>query len=340
MNDFDSILSDMILDAAPDGILVVDGDGAIQRVNAALSLLFGYSREELLGAHVEILIPLTGHSAHEQLRAVCLAAPAIRPMGIGQELTGRRRDGTEFPMEISLSPAQTSQGAMVIACVRDVTEHRRLQAERSRHEARDHVRNFRDQVRMDLHDDVLQDMIGLALHLQASTTSGSQEADVLVPRMASAAEELRAISRRLRRYMRDLQSPLPVDGLPASFVGLRHELEAEGLAVDLSLPSHLPPVADDVAVGLFHVAQEASTNIRRHADAQSVWLSLQAQSQRLHLEVRDDGVGFETSAATRADHFGLRNMRDRAAALGGDLHIESQIGSGTRVIANVPLAPP
>ncbi len=337
MDDLDQTLSDLILDAAPDGILVVDGEGVIQRLNPSLANLFGYTREELIGASVELLVPAGVRAGHEQLRADYIAAADLRPMGMGRELTGQRRDGSEFPVEISLSPAQTAAGAVVIAVVRDVTEHRRGQAERSRREALSQVRDFRDQVRMDLHDDILQDLIGLALHLEHSSGTALADPSAAPARMTWAADELRGVSRRLRRYIRDMQAPLPADGLPASFVGLRHELEADGLEVKLVLPTRLPVLEERVAVGLFHVAQEASTNIRRHAEAQSVLLSLRAPPARLRLEVCDDGIGFEAPVDSHPDHFGLRNMYDRTTALGGELLIDSRPGAGTRIVADVPL---
>lgn len=114
-----------LLDSAPDGILVVDGGGHIMLANAQAEKMFGYAEDELLGKLVETLIPERFRGVHVQHRADYVAAPRTRPMGIGLELYGRRRDGTDFPVEISLSPLQTKAGLMIMSIIRDVTEYKR-----------------------------------------------------------------------------------------------------------------------------------------------------------------------------------------------------------------------
>ena len=117
-----------LLEAAPDAVVCVDGDGRIVLVNAQTERLFGYGRDELAGQPVELLVPNAVRDAHPGHRAGYLADPRPRPMGAGMELAGRRRDGSTFPAEISLSAIDTDQGILVSAAVRDVTERRRTAA--------------------------------------------------------------------------------------------------------------------------------------------------------------------------------------------------------------------
>ena len=117
-----------LLEAAPDAMVCVDADGRINLVNAQTERLFGYTRDELVGQRLELLVPDAARAAHPGHRAGYVADPAPRPMGAGMELEGRRRDGTTFPAEISLSATDTEQGILVYAAVRDVTD-RRLAAE-------------------------------------------------------------------------------------------------------------------------------------------------------------------------------------------------------------------
>ena len=127
----DSLLVAM-LDAAPDAIVCVDADGRIVLVNAQTERLFGYGREELAGQLVEILVPDAIRAGHPARRAGYVADPRPRQMGEGIELAGRRRDGSTFPAEISLSAIEADESILVMAAVRDVTERREASATAAR----------------------------------------------------------------------------------------------------------------------------------------------------------------------------------------------------------------
>ncbi|WP_329139958.1 ATP-binding SpoIIE family protein phosphatase [Streptomyces sp. NBC_01476] len=118
-----------LLEAAPDAMVIVDGSGAIQLVNAQTETLFGYAREDLLGQPVEVLVPERFRRRHPGFRHSYASNRQVRPMGAGLELHGLRRDGREFPVEISLSPLETPGGALVSAAIRDVSERKAAEAQ-------------------------------------------------------------------------------------------------------------------------------------------------------------------------------------------------------------------
>ena len=121
-----------LLEAAPDGMVIVNRDGHIVLVNAQVERLFGYERAELVGQPVEILVPDRFSGMHMAFRSGYVSEPRTRPMGLAGDLHARRKDGSEFPIEVTLSPLETDEGLLVSAAVRDISERRRMQEENDR----------------------------------------------------------------------------------------------------------------------------------------------------------------------------------------------------------------
>ena len=118
-----------VVESTPDALVMVDREGTIVLVNSQAEKSFGYSRNELLGKPVEILIPARYANTHPNQRDAYMASPIRRPMGMGLDLHARRKDGTEFPVEISLSPIQAQRGSLVLSLVRDITARKQAEAE-------------------------------------------------------------------------------------------------------------------------------------------------------------------------------------------------------------------
>ena len=116
-----------LFETAPMGIVLADAAGKIVDTNAQALRMFGYKREELLGRTIELLVPENLRTSHGQRRSTYSNCPHVRPMGIGLELIARRKDGTEFPVEISLGPAATQEGILISSTIVDITERKKLE---------------------------------------------------------------------------------------------------------------------------------------------------------------------------------------------------------------------
>ena len=119
----------VLIEAAPDAMIIVDDAGEIAIVNGQAEKMFGYGREEMLGNKIEMLLPDRIRQEHVGHRENFVANPDLRPMGIGMELVGPRQDGSEFPVEISLSPVKTEKASFVSSVIRDVTDRKRMEEE-------------------------------------------------------------------------------------------------------------------------------------------------------------------------------------------------------------------
>lgn len=325
--------------AAPDGILLVDPEGRILDLNPKAEELFRWEREELVGERVEVLVPEGVRGAHARHREGYREDPEPRPMGVGMELRGRRKDGTEFPVEISLSPVRREGRTFVIAVVRDVTQRNRLRdfgagALRATEEERRRIAR-------ELHDDVAQRVATVLLRLRlAERAEGAAERDEI---LATARRELADCSEAIRRLARGLRPPALEDaGLAAALRShVRDRLEDEELDVELEVAEGRgDDVGEDLELVVYRVVQEALSNVVRHADADSVRIRVARAEGRLVAEVEDDGRGFEFEGPieTLDGGLGLLGMRERAHAVGGELEIDTGPGEGTLVRLEAPLS--
>jgi PAS domain S-box-containing protein len=318
-----------LLESAPDAIVVIDAGGHIQVVNARTVQLFGFTREELLGlAAGEIVTRLTVAQAQRVAQSL--------------ELVGRRRDGTEFPIEVSLSTMRADENKVVIAAVRDITERKVTEkrmaetkeaAERRRLMA--HLVQAQEEERRkiaaDIHDDSIQAMTAASLRLQQLrkhvTTEQHQE---LISRLDEAVRE--SIT-RLRRLMFDLRPPtLDRTGLGPAVRELLDRLRAE-TEIEYTLDDRLAgEPSNDLRIELYRITQEALANVRKHSHAKQVSVELHRLDGGYHVRVADDGDGFDAqSRASRPGHLGLIAMRERATIAGGWWTIDSRLGRGTAV---------
>ncbi len=327
-----------LLEESPNSWLLADSQGLLVFCNQRTFDLFGYSREELLGQPVEILVPESLRKLHLQHRNGFLRHPSLRPMGLGMELRGRRKDGSVFPVEISLSPMQTGDDMYVTAIVRDITESVRLEEERNALRLELEMERERDRIGMDLHDGIMQEIYaaGLTLELAAGDVRGRpDDAEAEIER---SIEQLHAVIRNIRSYIFDLRPRQFTGSLSSALLELVREFRQNTqIEVNEDVPELECRVSNDGATAAYHIVHEALSNVRKHAHASRVSLSVTQSSEHVVIEVQDNGRGFDIAADIPQIHRGLRNIDVRARNAGCALQIQSEPGKGTSILIEVPI---
>ncbi|MCG8468335.1 MAG: PAS domain-containing sensor histidine kinase [Gemmatimonadetes bacterium] len=324
--------------AGPTGCLLVDEEGVVRDLNRQAELLFDYGAEELIGQRIETLVPDRLRKRHARHRAAFARAPSLRPMGIGLELFARRRDGTELPVEIALSPVDTSRGPLVLVSINDITQRKRLRAFGAG--VLQGAEEERQRIARDLHDDTAQALSALVLRLQmARRTEDGTRRDELLHEMHS---EIRRTSEGVRRILRGLRPPaLAEAGLTAAIrAQTRETLGEEGISARVDAGPVDELLDHEGNLALYRIVQEALSNVVRHADATKVVVSLQVEDGILRASVEDDGCGFAVEAEPASNGgrgLGIIGMQERATILGGSVRLESEAGRGTTVTVELPV---
>ena len=337
-----------LFDFAPDTVVVVDHDGQIIRVNAQVEKMFGYRREELVGQPIEVLIPDRLRAEHVRERAGYIAEPHTRPMGIGLELYGKRKDGSEFPVDVMLSPMEAETTRVVIGVIRDIT--RRKQSEEAQRDYAERLKFLsrrlmevqeaeRRNIALELHDEIGQVLTGLKLTLELGSRL---PVDAVAPTLDRARSLVNELMARVRKLSLDLR-PAMLDDLgllPTLLWHIENYTAQTQVRINFKHSGlERRRFAAEVETAAYRVVQEALTNVARHAGVDEATVTLSTRQQTLLIEVDDSGKGFDMESLHAANETsGLAGMRERAVLLGGRLTINSRPGLGTRLTAELRIA--
>jgi PAS domain S-box-containing protein len=340
---------DAIVQSAMDAIVTVGADQRIVLFNAAAVQMFGCDAAQAIGTPLHRFIPERFRARHrEHVEQFGRTGDTARRMGPQTALAALRADGTEFPIEASISQATVHGQKLYTVILRDISARVRAEAEiRRAHEqqrelaaAMHGVREAeRTRIARELHDELGQALTGLKMDVELLARTAPAERADLLERVAAMRELLDATVATTRRISADLR-PLVLDdlGLGAAAEWLvQSVVQRSRLACELDVDPACAQLGEPYASALFRIMQESLTNTVRHARARRVEVRLQQVDGVAVLTVSDDGIGMDGTARAKPRSFGLRGISERALLLGGSVNITSEPGAGTDLVARIPI---
>lgn len=345
-----------VIEVSPNGILMADEGGRITLVNSQTEKLFGYTRSELIGQPIEILVPMPLRGAHPSHRKGYLVDPKPRAMGTGRDLFGRRKDGTEVPIEIGLSPVVASTGTYILASIIDITERKKAESLlRAKNET---LKAFAYTVSHDLKAP-LRGIVGYAQELERRHSAQlTERPQYCVSQIISAAKSLDRMIDDLLNYARlDAESPT------TQAVQLREMVESvlnehQVTLTDTNCRLTLDVPSVQIVVwerGLRQIIANLISNalkFSRNSKPPIITLSVELTASKLLLRVKDNGIGFDQryhdrifglfDRLVRAGDFegtgaGLAIVKKITTQLGGTVRAESTVDHGALFVVDIPL---
>ena len=324
-----------MLDAALDCVVMMDDRGRVLEFNPAAERTFGYRAAEAIGAEMaELIVPPAARSRHRAGLERYLRGGNPVVLDRRLEVTGMRRDGSEFPVELTITRIDLPGPPRFTGYLRDITERKR--AEEELRASRTRIVTVADAERRrlerDLHDGAQQRLVSLALALRLGRARIADDPAAAGELLDAAIADLQAATAELRELARGIHPAVLTEGGLAPALGSLLA-RASGMALLVDVPAERFAAAVEAAV--YFVVAEALTNVSRHAEAAGVEVEVGRRDGRLECEIRDDGKG----GADPGRGSGLRGMADRVAALGGTFEVLSPAGGGTTLRAAIPCAP-
>jgi PAS domain S-box-containing protein len=337
-----------VAQTAGDAIITVDSRGRIVFWNHAAEEILGYSPDEAIGKLLTFIMPERFRKDHTKgfKRVVSTGKSGI--LGKTVEKVGRRKNGAEFPVELSLARWKTKEGVFFTGILRDIAERKHAEEEIT-HLSRQlisAIEEERKRLARDLHDELGQALTVLHFSVEALDNSLAKElkdqktkCDELIGLIQQLGDKIRNIASELRPDMLDHLGLIPtLEWYIEDFVKRR-----QGLQIDFRAVGVKKRPDSEIEIVLYRFLQEALNNIAKHAKARYVNVLLTCSHPKLILTIKDDGIGFEPSQGmpsfgAKKRGIGLLGMRERVASVGGGIDIRSGRGKGTVIRAELPLS--
>ena len=321
-----------ILETAVEGIITISDRGIIESFNRASENIFGYTAAEVIGKNVRVLMATPHREQHDSYLHNYQNTGHAKIIGIGRETFARKKDGTLFPMDLSVSEVKLSDRRLFTGFIRDITERKRLEKENLEISEREQRR-----IGQDLHDGLCQQLAGIEMLSQvlAKKLAPNAKAAARANAIAGAVREAISQTRLLARGLSPVT--LESEGLMSALAELALNTEKMFLIrCDFHCAETVKYSDHAAATHLFRIAQEAVSNAIKHGHAKKIAIRLDAGAEHLQLSVSDNGTGFPQSKPTSRG-MGLHIMQSRIGMVGGSLRIENLGEGGARVSCTAPI---
>lgn len=322
-----------ILETTVDAMITIDVRGIVESFNKAAERIFGYRAEEVIGQNVKMLMPEPYREEHDGYIRSYHETGRRNIIGIGREVTGRRKDGSTFPMDLAVSEVRLGDRNIFTGIIRDITDRRHL--EQRLLEISDEERR---RIGQDLHDGLGQMLTGIGLigqNLARRMEADGHEMSAEVREITDLVKESDQYARALARGLVPVE--LEANGLSAALRRLSdnarrlfnvecrfEEVSGEALIDDNTAATHF-----------YRIAQEAVSNAVKHGKASEIVMTLASSKDHVRLRVKDDGIGFPTNLAKERG-MGVNIMHYRARIIGGVLDIRRDPAGGTILTCTMP----
>jgi PAS domain S-box-containing protein len=327
-----------ILETAVNAIITISERGIIESVNPATERMFGFKAEEMVGENIKMLMPGPYREQHDSYMAHYRHTGERKVIGIGREVLAQRKDGSVFPVDLSVGEVILPTGRVFTGIIRDITDRKMLEQEMIEISEKEQQR-----IGQDIHDDLCQQLAAiscLAQVVQQKLKKAGQADD------AESLSEIVKLTSQANTRAREMSRGLvPVVLESAGLMSALQELAASTQKVFRISCRFVPDgqvLVDDnmTAMQLYRIAQEAVGNALKHSRATQIDISLAKQGDNFLLKVRDNGVGIPDHAPGKGTGMGLLTMTHRAKMLGGRLNVTPEKPRGTLVKCEVPLYAP